>query len=310
MTQDVDDPVITEALNWFVRLRDAKLSESDRWEFEAWLAKDEAHDAALRHAEALWKRFDIAQPEFDKLRHPSSLSRRNLLLGSLAIAAGGAGFYAAYGPDVFVDHRTAVGERRTISLADQSTVELGSNSALSVAFTGEQREVVLHRGEGFFDVAPDGRRPFIVRAAGGITKALGTRFDIKYVDNVVTVSVIEHAVTVEAGSSPSLMIDKGWQVCYDESRLSKPSPANLESVEAWRRDRLVFDDVPLRRVLAELDRYRRGRIVLLDNQVGKIAVTAIFDTKQVDAALRTIADTLPVRIFHATDFLTFVSAAG
>lgn len=306
MKEETTDPVVMEALEWFVRMRDDKANAIDQRAFDTWLAADETHAAAWRRAETLWNRFDIAQPEFDRARRSHIPSRRNVLLGLMTAGAGGA-IYMLGSSDLTADYATGVGERKTFALADGSTVELGSSSALSVQFTDARRELLLHRGQGFFDVTADSRRPFVVRAADGTVKALGTRFDVKYVDDVVTVAVSQHAVLVQAGSLPGLRIDDGWQVSYGKDGLSKPLPANLETIEAWRRDRLVFQDAPLRRVLAELGRYRRGRIVLMDKHVGDIPVTAIFDTKQTDSALRTIADTLPIRVFYATNYLAFVS---
>lgn len=308
MNEEATDPVVMEALEWFVRMRDHKANAIDRRAFDVWLAADETHVAAWQRAETLWKRFDIAQPEFDRARHSHVLSRRNILLGSIVAAAGG-GLFMLGSADLVADFATGVGERKTFALADGSTVELGSDSVLSVRFTDGARELVLHRGQGFFDVTADSRRPFIVRVTDGTVKALGTRFDVKYVGDVVTAAVSKHAVLVQAGSSPELRIDDGWQVSYSRDGLTKPTPANLEAIEAWRRDRLVFQDAPLRRVLAELERYRRGRIVLMDKHAGDIPVTAIFDTKQPDSALRTIADTLPIRVFFATNYLVFVSGA-
>ncbi|MDH7797105.1 MULTISPECIES: FecR family protein [unclassified Beijerinckia] len=308
MKEDATDPIVMEALEWFVRMRDHTVDASDRRAFDAWLAADTAHVAAWQRAETLWKRFDIAQPEFDRARRSRTLSRRKILLGTLVAAAGG-GLYILNSSYLAPDYATDIGERRTFTLADGSTVELGSDSALSVQYTDRIRQLVLHRGQGFFDVTADSKRPFIVRAADGAVQALGTRFDVKYIDDVVTVAVSQHAVLVQAGSQSGVRIDHGWQVSYGSDGLSQPSPANLDTIEAWRRDRLVFQDVPLARVLTELGRYRRGRIILIDKQVGNIPVTAIFDTKQADNALRTIADTLPIRVLYATNYLAFVSGA-
>ena len=308
MKEEATDPVVMEALEWFVRMRDDKVSAADQQAFDAWLAADEAHAAAWQHAEALWKRFDIAQPEFDRARDARSLSRRKILFGSIVAVAGGS-VYILSSSDLSADCVTGVGERKTFPLADGSTVELGSSSALSIKYSDSARRLVLHHGEGFFDVAADGRRPFVVEAADGSATARGTRFNLKYVDGIATVAVNQHAVLVQAGSRPGVQVDTGWQVSYGSDGLGLPSPANLETVEAWRRDRLVFQDVPLGRVLGELGRYRRGRIVLMDKQVGTIPVTAIFDTKQADSALRTIADTLPIRVFYATNYLAFISAS-
>ena len=146
----------------------------------------------------------------------------------------------------------------------------------------------------------------MIHAAGGTTRALGTKFDVKYVDDLVTVAVNEHSVNVEASGFPDIRVDEGWQVSYGKDGPGKPVEANFDAVEAWRRDRIVFQDVALRRVLAELERYRRGRIVLMDSRIGNIPVTAIFDTRQADNALETIADTLPIRVFYATGYMAIV----
>jgi transmembrane sensor len=308
MRDEATDPVVMKALEWFVRMRDDKVTCLDRQAFEAWLAADEAHAAAWARAEALWNRFDIAQPEFNRLRRNQAFfSRRNFLFGSAAAACG---LYAIERPDLFAEYATGIGERKTFTLPDGSTVELGSYSALSTKFTGTRRRVELYRGQGFFEVAADSARPFAVHAASGVTQALGTKFDVKYVDGLVTVAVIEHAVNVSAAGFPGMRVQEGWQVSYRRDGIGKPSHADFDAVGAWRRNRIVFQNAPLRLVLAELERYRRGRIVLTSSSIGDIPVTAIFDTRQADGALQTIADTLPIRVFYATGYMAIVYPAA
>ena len=311
MRESQTDPTVLEALEWFVRMRDEKISDADRCAFQAWLDESEANVAAWERAEALWERFDIVQPEIQRIRRSQSLlNRRAVLFGGLVALTGAAGAYVVNRPDLFADYVTDVGERRTFKLLDGSMVELGSYSALSANFTEGSRQLFLYRGQAFFDVAA-AENPFIVNVAGGATQALGTRFDLKYVDDQVTVTVSEHAVSVRMGVSPALTVKQGWQVAYGSgSGLGQVTQADLASAEAWRRDRIVFQDVPLRRVLVELERYRRGRIVLMDKSLGDTPVTAIFDARQVDGALQTIADTLPIRLLHATRYMTIVYPAS
>lgn len=221
-----------------------------------------------------------------------------------------AGLYASTRSDLFAQYATAVGERRTIILPDGTSVELGPYSALSTLFTGSERRVDLFRGEGFFDLAADSGRPFLVEAGGGTIRALDARFDVKCVDDLVTVTVGQSRAEVGTSRAPAVEIDAGWQVSYDADGLGAPVEANLDVALAWRQDRIVFHDVPLRRVLAELERYRRGKIVLMDRNLGRIPVTAIFDTRQAEKALQTIADTLPIRVLYATGYVAIVYAAG
>ncbi len=306
MREESTDPVVLEALEWFVRMRDEKATAEDHRAFQAWLAEDPAHGAALAHAEALWKRFDIVKPELERLRRSQgAFSRRNVILGSAVALIGASALYLRNRDDLFADYTTDIGERRTVPLDDGSSVELGSYSALSVDFTPAERQVRLHRGQGFFEVKDNPARPFTVDAADGAMQALGTRFDVKYVDELVTVVVSENAVMVR-GAFPAMKVEQGWQVSFTRRGPAALAQADLATAEAWRRDQIIFQDVPLRRVLAEIERYRRGRIVLADGSLGDIPVTAIFSSKQPDNALQTLADTLPIRILQAGPLLTLV----
>lgn len=300
------DPTYMEALEWFVLLNDDKATPEDRRAFAAWLQADPAHAAAFERAQSLWDRFDIVKPEFERLRRSGRLTRRNVTLGGLALALAAPAAWYMTRPGFLADHHAGVAERRIFTLPDGSTAELGSYSALSVDFTDRQRRLFLHRGQAFFTVAPDAARPFAVDAGAGAVRALGTRFDVKLLDGEATVSVVEHAVSVSLQASAPVEVAEGWQVRYDATGIGAPHPADLVAVEAWRSDRIVFEDAPLRLVLRELERYRRGRIILMDDRLGDMPVTAVFDTRQTEAALATIEATLPVGIVDAAGFVALV----
>jgi hypothetical protein len=73
---------------------------------------------------------------------------------------------------------TETGQRASVTLSDGSHVTVGGASRIRVAPTfGRTREVYLD-GEAFFEVAHDASRPFIVRAARGTARAVGTKFNI------------------------------------------------------------------------------------------------------------------------------------
>ncbi len=307
MKDDDTDPVFAEALHWFARMQDEKASAEDRQHFSAWLAADPAHKPAYCRAEKLWARFDILKPEFETMRHRSdAISRRSALLGGVAVLVAGASGYLATRPGVMADYKTGARERQAFTLPDGSTIELDSYSAVSTHFTDVERRLVLHRGQAFFTVAPDVSRRFIVEAGNGTVQALGTRFDVKLMDPGTTVTVVEHSVLVVSPDTTPIKVEEGWQVSYGLDGIATPRRIDVETVQAWRRGRIVFEDVPLLRVLKELERYRRGRIVLMDDRIGNIPVTAIFETSGTDEALRVIAETLPVKVVDAAGFVTFV----
>ncbi|WP_246252641.1 FecR family protein [Ancylobacter pratisalsi] len=223
-----------EALEWFVLLKDEKVSPADRRAFNKWLAADPSHAAAYDRAGVLWERFDIVTPEYERLRRSGRISRRNAMLGGLAVLAAGPAVYLLMRQASSPDYQTGVAERLTFTLSDGSLVELGSYSALSLDFTPQQRRLVLHRGQAFFRVASDATRPFIVQAEMGTAEALGTEFDVKLTPEGVLVSVIEHSVRIEAAQSSPVILQAGWQLRYDAVSVQPPIRVDLSMVQAWR----------------------------------------------------------------------------
>ncbi|GGB05609.1 peptide ABC transporter substrate-binding protein [Brucella endophytica] len=302
------DAIFTQALEWFVLLKEDSATAGDRLAFEQWLAASELHEAAYRRAEHLWSRFDVVKPSYEQFRKTKRISRRNVVLGGLAAAVAAPSLYGLSRPGMFAEYKTDIAERRLFTLPDGSTAELGSHTAMSLDFRLDARRVRLYRGQAFFTVASDATRPFIVGAAQGNIRALGTKFDVKVASDAGLVSVLEHAVELRVDDEKSgpVVIEQDWQASYGPGGIQPLKKVDPGIVEAWRQDRIVFKDVPLRRVLAELERYRRGRILLLDDAMGDIPVTAVFDSRRASDALQIIADILPIRVVNPDGYLAVV----
>ncbi|MBS0538166.1 MAG: FecR family protein [Proteobacteria bacterium] len=320
MSDRVEDPLIVEALRWLVLLRDDQTADGDREAFERWRRSDAAHEAAWQRAQAVWARTDILKPAFarpgtvatlplpDRSQPTAGMTRRRWLQAAAVAAVAAPAGYVASRSDLWADYRTSAGERRTLSLADGSTVELAGASALSVSFARDARRAELVTGEAFFSVAADPSRPFTVDAGGGRTRALGTAFNIKLAEDFATVTVAEHRVEVSTAGG-TVELEQGQQVRYAGPRLEAPRSVDLRAVQGWRRDRLVFQDAPLGEVIADLERCRGGRIVLTDSRLRALPVTGVFDARQVDGALTTIASILPIKLHRLTDWLVVMSPA-
>jgi transmembrane sensor len=310
MTPGVPISIDDAAVAWFVRLHDEQATSADRADFEAWLASDRAHAEAWREIERIWGGLgQIAQPSTTaepqaapvvtlRRSHPARNWHRFAAAAVvlLALMAG----WQLLPVGMLADHRTDIGERRMIRLEDGSQVELGPGSALDVAFAGERRRVRLIAGQAFFTVARDTGRPFVVEARQGQIEVLGTAFDVKMIDDAVSVAVTHNAVAVSASGGKPVRLSQGQAVSYDGGGVSAVRAADLDAVEAWRHDQLVFHDAPLSNVLTELARYRRGRVQLLGKDLGSRRVTAVFDARRPDAAIETIAHSLDLRMLRAT----------
>jgi transmembrane sensor len=314
MEPDAGDSIARAAQQWFVLLRDEDATDADRQRFAAWRAADPAHARAWSETEQLWARMDTAVPAlrardaWQTARKPDvQISRRGWLRQAAAAAlvlGGGAGF--ALSSDLFADHRTGLGERRSLKLADGSMVDLDADSALSVAFSAGQRRISLHRGRAFFQVAADPSRPFVVAANTGEIRALGTAFSVKIAPaGLVQVAVSEHGVAVSFDGETA-RVDEGRALAYGTGGMGQVAPVDIASQLAWRQDRLFFQEAPLREVVADLDRYRPGRILIMDADLADLPVTGFFHAGQTEAALQTIEATLPVRLSRLTDRLVVI----
>jgi transmembrane sensor len=182
-------------------------------------------------------------------------------------------------------YSTKVGEQRLVVLEDGSRMLLNTDTRLRVDFGSTQRTVEVRDGEAFFEVAKDARRPFVVRVAGTEVVAVGTAFAVRYAPaaraaDELTVTLVEGHVNVRPASRKArdalaperpvsmkagdrLLLDRQRRDAVDPvvARLDRP---DVQRVMAWKRSETVFDDTSLADAVAEMNRYNRTPIVLLD----------------------------------------------
>lgn len=197
-------------------------------------------------------------------------------------------------------YATAVGETRTHTLADGSTVALNTASALDVQWRLRSRRLHLARGEAMFRVA-HGVREFIVRTPGASVRDIGTAFNVRLdgADKTpgVTVTVVEGAVEVRTGPETAVLT-AGQTAFAGATGLTTPRTSDLEPLTAWQRGRLVFDGTPLDRAVEEMRRYHRAPIVLdiPDAQAADLRLSGEFDHQRIDTLLELLPTILPVRL--------------
>lgn len=280
--------VSKQAAEWAVYLSDEKISPEQRAAFEAWLAQDPKHQEAYRQVEALW---NGVSPK--KNRIPAgvkSLLGVVLLLGCL------------YGLPFSVwlaDERTAIGEVRHVALSDGSQITLDSNSAVDITFDSRQRRIVLHRGRILADVAPDSsinRPPFIIETRDGTAQALGTRYTVEQTDKDSVATVIESKVAVAARTKLDefVTLQAGQSIRFDSNGLQQPETASA-FVASWAQSRLIYQNEPFDKVIADLARYRSGYLSV-NEQAAQLHFTGVLPTNDPDAALNILKNALPVRI--------------
>lgn len=332
---DYGDDLVEVATAWFVRMRSDLVTGTDRHDFQAWLARDPAHRDAYAEAEALWGEIGAmpdpraapeAQPDaaeergtvldFRDRRAPYRRAPRGLRYGAVAASVALIGWVTLWSVGGYdglrADHRTEVGETRTVTLPDGSTAELNTDTAIAVAFSERHRRIELFRGEAFFTVAKDETRPFDVIAGSGTSRAVGTAFDVLDADGTVTVIVDEGTVQVsrqpDADDADSVLLHQGDTATYARMGDIDVSRIEVGTATAWRQGRLVFANWRLRDVVQEIDRYRPGAITLLGSQIAEERFTGVFNLADTDRALDAIESTLAVDVVRITPYLTVLRA--
>jgi len=189
---------------------------------------------------------------------------------------------------------------RSLSLPDNSVIDLNTGSEVSVQFTPQERRVILRKGEAHFQVAHNVARPFIVTAGDVSVRAVGTAFDVRLANEAVAVAVVEGKVElarnsrpigpVVAGTRPLLMAGEMARVARNDRGL----PPQIEHMDAaamralltWKNPMTSFTDVPLRDVVTRFNRRNTTQLVLEDPQLGERKIGGVIALDQVDAFVR------------------------
>ena len=146
-------------------------------------------------------------------------------------------------------------------LSDGTKVWLNADSKMKypVSFGKDKREVSLH-GEGYFEVAKDSTRPFIVSTEKMDVKVLGTTFDVNtYEDEGKSfVVLVEGLVEVSAGKGESRIITPGHMAevnMYDTQAKIQISKCDAEHYIAWKNGNFSFRNASLTEILKRVSRY-------------------------------------------------------
>jgi transmembrane sensor len=248
---DLNRQILDEASEWFVDFRVGDVDSAARERFDEWLRRSPEHIRAYweiaktyvelpertaagklnvgaliayarsdgnivalnsRAGEAHTLRSEDARRLSEEGGvEPPRFRRQFFAAASLAFALviAGAVWWQAHS---YPQYSTDIGERRSITLADGSTVDLNARSQLRVEFSDRERRVELLDGQALFQVAKDKARPFIVHSGDATVRAVGTQFDVYRKDSGTTVTVLEGRVAVystpradqaHTGSGPS-----------------------------------------------------------------------------------------------------------
>lgn len=135
-----------------------------------------------------------------------------------------------------------------MTLDDGTCVHINYGSSLSypLRFDGKERVVEL-RGEAYFFVAHDSRRPFIVKTPQGEVRDLGTEFNVNTRSEINTTEVVlvQGKVAVSSSGKPEVRLSPNQRAVMQAGGHVVVSEVDVSSYVAWNTGNFHFDDCSL-----------------------------------------------------------------
>ncbi|ETI65020.1 hypothetical protein C100_04320 [Sphingobium sp. C100] len=325
------DRIDEEASTWVVLASERELTREEQRKLDTWRAADARHEAAWQDFSRTWgdipqmrnladlvplhkiaanDRLDNPRPQRWRLPKAAWGAVAAVLIAMLAIPT----LLWQSQPEQYA---TEIAQTRLIALPDGTQVTLGPKSSLALKFSDGDRRVALTGGEAFFEVVHDRSRPFLVEAGSSLIRVVGTKFDVNFTDQTVRVSVLQGLVEVKDSSSSATgrpetqMLRAGQRT---EILLAKLEAPKVEAVKApaivalpaqapgaWREGRLVYENMRLADLVADVNRYYAPGVTMADPSIGDMRVTAAFKASEIPAFMSALGGVVPVRATEATD---------
>lgn len=147
------------------------------------------------------------------------------------------------------------GSEYNIVLADGTKVFLNAGSEISypVVFAGDKREVKL-KGEAYFEVRKDERRPFFVQAGDVQIQVLGTSFNVTaYPGRGRIETTLEEGKIQLTDGRESVEVSPGKQAIYDiEDGRFEVKQVDTKLYTAWKDGYYKFDQMTLEDIMETL----------------------------------------------------------
>lgn len=309
------DRLEDRAARYILRQEEADWSPADQRELDLWLAESPRHKAIywrLRHGWAAADRVASLNLAPARAGWPARIAGSFGVKAGMALAASLL-FIAFLGAILgnpapqYTGYTTEIGQRKTLTFADGSRIDMNTGSEIRVRLSDRERIVHLDRGEAYFEVAHSKRKPFLVFIGDRQIRVLGTKFAVRKDGGRTAAAVVEGKVqfgrVVEGDVQDMLVLREG------DSVISKGSQALavydrmdvVENAIGWTRGLLIFDRISLDDAAREFNRYNRRKLVIEGAETGAIRIGGAFRPHNVQTFARLMADAYDLRVEEAAD---------
>lgn len=153
---------------------------------------------------------------------------------------------------------TPKGGEYQLVLADGTKVWLNAMSSLKfpTAFSDKKRRVEL-TGEGYFEVAEDKNKPFLVNAKDVEVEVLGTHFNISAFadEESIKTTLLEGSVRIKRGTQTGILKPGQEATAFDGKTGFVVQGADIDWTMAWKNGYFIFKDEPIESLMARISRW-------------------------------------------------------
>lgn len=297
----------------------------ERATVENWLATDEANKVYFRQLQLIWEKSkaltssktvdeNLAWQRFRSRIHqetPHIAVKKQNNFAWLRIAAL---FIVIIGITLFTYRwlnreapvqQLAVHTQATTlidTLPDGSVITLNKNSELSYPskFNQETRSIAL-KGEAFFEVVPDKKKPFMVQVNDVTIRVVGTSFNVRSEKGITEVIVETGVVQVtRAGKTVELRPKEKVIVNSQDSVFVKE--AEKEQLHNYYRTKeFVCDNTPLWKLVEVLNEAYDSTIIIDRPALRNLQISTTFTNESLDQILNVISLTFNINVTRTED---------
>ncbi|MEZ4959092.1 MAG: FecR domain-containing protein [Saprospiraceae bacterium] len=271
----------------------------------AWMNIEQAIDTSARTAaagnlESIGKTSTRIVP-LSKIRRYWSMAAAILLI----LAAGLWWAIRQPAQPLLVEVKTGSQEKNEVVLPDGSHVWLNENTRIAYHQDFSARKINLE-GEAFFDVERMETSPFEITSGGAKTTVLGTTFNVRAYpsENLIEVTVRTGKVALAASNQPSkpVIIPAGSSGVLDKkvARVVVES-GKIVNADAWKTQKLEFDNALVEDVLNSLERYFDTKISVSNEKINSCHFKAVFEKPEIEETMKVLAFGLNLQLEKAGD---------
>ena len=188
------------------------------------------------------------------------------------------------------------------TLPDGSVITLNKRSTITYPskFKGDTRAIAL-KGEAFFNVAPDKKKPFIISVNDVQVTVVGTSFNIKS-ENGNTEIVVETGVVRVTKSGKTVELSAGEKINMHANDSNATKEAVTDKLYNYYRSKVfVCDDTPLWKLVQVLNEAYDANIIIGRKELHDMKLNTTFNNESLEQVLEIIHLTFDITIIKKED---------